>query len=157
MLVKAVAESGLCNSLYVVRCLARLWDHNVPHWTSLCLHRDLTELGATARLDIPAKPISNSNLAKSRLPIPSISAARSYGNFAQSTAVSLPCTVQYFQTIKQLLTSLWANEISWDIFLRCFFHGNRALQLPPFCNLNALVPLTKHVNFFSVVAFFHHL
>ena len=49
---------------------------------------------------IRPKPILNSNLAKSRSSITSMSFVQSFWNFAQSTAVSLPCSVQNFKTIE---------------------------------------------------------
>ena len=45
------------------------------------------------------KRILNSNLAKSRWSITSVSVTQSFRNFAKSTAVSLPCSVQNFKTI----------------------------------------------------------
>ena len=45
------------------------------------------------------------------------SVVKSFGNFAQSTVVSLPCSVQIFTTISQLRMMFWTNEISRDLSL----------------------------------------
>ena len=74
--------------------------------------------GPCAIWDICPKCISNSNLAKSRLPITHASVERSLWNFVQSTAVSLPCSEQNFKLIEQLKRMLWKNEILQDLSSR---------------------------------------
>ena len=64
--------------------------------------------------DIRPKRILNSNLAKSRLPITYFAFVQSLWNFAQSTAVSLPCSVHNFETMGLPKSILWRNEISRD-------------------------------------------
>ena len=64
--------------------------------------------------DIHPKLILNSNLVKSHSPITHLSVFQSFWNFAQSTAVSLLCSVQNFEMIVQLEQLLWTNEISRD-------------------------------------------
>ena len=92
--------------------------------------------GAVAMSDIRLKFILNSNLAKSRSSRTSISVTKSFWKFAQSTAVILPCPVQNFETIWQLNSKLWANEISRDLSLRCGSDGYPILQQPtPNCTL----------------------
>ena len=56
-------------------------------------------LRATTAQEISPKLNLNSNLAKSRSSITTISVAPSFWNFAQSMAVILPCSVQYFKMI----------------------------------------------------------
>ena len=69
--------------------------------------------GVIAIEDISPKLISNSDLVKCNSPITSTSVVQSFWNFAQSMAVSLPCSVQNFTMIGQLKNKLWAIEISW--------------------------------------------
>ena len=65
--------------------------------------------------DIRPKRILNSDLAKSRLPIINSTAAQSFCNFAKSTAMILPCSVQYFKTVGQRKRMLWTNEfLFWN-------------------------------------------
>ena len=59
----------------------------------------------------------NSNLVKSRLPRTYFSVAQSFWNFAQSTAVILPCSVWNIETIEQMKNMLRTNEISRDLSL----------------------------------------
>ena len=77
------------------------------------------------------KPIINSHLAKSRSTITSVSVVQSFWNFAQSTAVSLPCPVQNFQTIGYLMKKSWANEFSRDLSLRGVSDGHPILHSTP--------------------------
>ena len=66
---------------------------------------------------------------KSRASITFIGAVKSFWNFAQSTAVSLPCSVQTFTTIGQVNDKISEKEISRDLSLRCFSDGCPILQL----------------------------
>ena len=69
--------------------------------------------GLLEAIAIPAislKLISNSDILKSNLPITSISISQSFWNFAQSMAVSLPCSVQNFKMIGQLRNNVWASR-----------------------------------------------
>ena len=68
---------------------------------------------------IRTKFILKQNLAKSRSSIIYRSVVKSFWNFEQSTAVILPCSVQNFKTIWQICNTLWSNEISRDLSLRC--------------------------------------
>ena len=56
---------------------------------------------------ISLKLILNSNLMKTSSSITSISVVKSFWNFAQSTAVSLPCSVQSIKMIWCLTNMLW--------------------------------------------------
>ena len=56
------------------------------------------------------KHILNSNLVNSYLPITCFFIAQSFWNFAQSTAMILPCSVQNFKRIGQLEWLLWINK-----------------------------------------------
>ena len=56
---------------------------------------------------------------------------RSLWNFAQSTAVSLPCSVQNFKLIGQLQRKLWTNEFSRDLSLRWVSDGYPILHSTP--------------------------
>ena len=58
---------------------------------------------------IPWKLILNSNLTNTHLPIAYLSITQSFQNFAQSTAVLLPCFVQNFKMIGQLKNLLCSN------------------------------------------------
>ena len=65
-------------------------------------HRKLSAIGNLGRCaiwDIRPKRILNSNLAKSRSSITSVSIVQSFWYFAQGTAVILPCSVQNVKTI----------------------------------------------------------
>ena len=64
-----------------------------PHWDG---PQRVRVLGAVAILDIRPKTHLN---VKSGLPIIYYSIVKSFWNFAQSTAVSLPCSAQNFKTI----------------------------------------------------------
>ena len=75
-------------------------------------------LGQRAIWDIRPKLILNPNFAKTRSSITSVSILQSSWNFAQNTAVSLPCSVQNCKTIGQLRQMLWTNEISRDLSSR---------------------------------------
>ena len=50
--------------------------------------------------------------------------AQLFCNFAQSMAVSLPCSVQNFKTIRRLRYKLGANDISQDLLLRWISAGS---------------------------------
>ena len=76
------------------------------------------------------KRILNSNLAKSRLPINYCSVVKLFWNFAQSTAVSLQCSLQFFKTTWQPTWVLWTNEISRDLSLRFVSGGYPIWQSP---------------------------
>ena len=52
-----------------------------------------------------------------------MSIVESFWIFVQSTAVSLPCSVHNFKTIRQLRNKLWANVISRDLSSRCVMDG----------------------------------
>ena len=62
--------------------------------------------------------------------ITSVSIVQSVWNFAQSTAVTLSCSVQNFKAISQL-HELWANEISRDLSLRWISDGYPILHKAP--------------------------
>ena len=64
-----------------------------------------------------------SNLPKSHLPVSYFQVARLFLNFAQSTAVILPCSVQNFKMIRQMKWMLWMTEISRDLSLRWVTEG----------------------------------
>ena len=76
------------------------------------------------------KLILNSTLTKSRSAITSMSVVESFWDFAQSTAVSLPCSVQNFKTIGRLTNKSWTNDILRDLSSRCVFGGYPILQQP---------------------------
>ena len=71
------------------------------------------------------KLIGNSNFAKCYLLITYFRVVRSIWNFAQSTAVILPCFVQNFKMIGQSEFILWANKFwLWDEIGRDIVHWN---------------------------------
>ena len=87
--------------------------------------------GPWAMWDIRSKHILNSNLAKSPLPITYSIVLQLFWNFAQSTAVTLLCSVQNFKMIGQLRWMLWMNEISCDLSLRWVSDGYPILHSSP--------------------------
>ena len=67
------------------------------------------------------------------------SVAQSFCNFAQSTAVMLPCSVQNFSTIRKLKRILWTNEDSRDLGVRWISHSpsrNKACSMMTSSNGN---------------------
>ena len=70
----------------------------------------------------PSETHLNPNLAKSRLPITYFLIARSFWNFAQSTAAILSCPALNFKMIKQLIRMLRTKEFLRDLSLRCVWH-----------------------------------
>ena len=86
--------------------------------------------GFVAIWDIHPKFFLNSNLAKPLSFITSFSIGHSFWKFAQSTAVSLPCSMQNFRTIGQPKNKLWANEISLYLSLRWISAGYHLLRQP---------------------------
>ena len=64
-----------------------------------------------AKYDIHSKLILKSNLVKSHKSITYFSVVKLFWNFAESTATSLPCSVQNLETIWQLIWMLWTFEI----------------------------------------------
>ena len=64
-------------------------------------------------------------------PLPSVAIVQSFGNFAQSTVVSLPCSVQNFKKIGQLRNKLRANKTSQNLSLRCVSGGCPILHKAP--------------------------
>ena len=56
---------------------------------------------------------------------------QSFWDFAQSTAVSLPCSVQNFKLIEQLKRMLWTNEILPNLSLRWVSDGYLILHSSP--------------------------
>ena len=75
--------------------------------------------------------IRNSDLAKSCLSVTYFAYDQWFWNFAQSTAVSLPCSVQNFKTIVYLCNKLWENEISRGLSLRWVSDRYPILHSPP--------------------------
>ena len=67
--------------------------------------------------------IIHSHLLKYHLPITYFSVIKSFRKFSQSMAVSLPCSIQNFKTIRQLKRMSWTNEISRDLSLRWVSNG----------------------------------
>ena len=59
-----------------------------------------------------------------------LSVIQLFRHFAQSTAVSLPCSVQHFKTIEWLKQMLWTNEISRKLGLRWVSDGYSILYSP---------------------------
>ena len=53
-----------------------------------------------------------------------------FWNFAQSTAVTLLCSVQNFKTIETLKWMLWTNEILLNLRWSCVLDGYCILQQP---------------------------
>ena len=82
-----------------------------------------TNQGSLAIWYIRPKRILNSNVVKSRSSVTSFAFIQSFWNSAQSTAVSLPCSVQNFKTIARLSNELWANELSRDLDLKGVSNG----------------------------------
>ena len=82
-------------------------------------HRSPTQeainLGGCCNIIHPSKLTFNSNLAKTGLSLTSISYAQLFWNFSESTAVSLPCSVQNFKTVVQLWNKSPTNKILWEI------------------------------------------
>ena len=74
--------------------------------------------GCCAIWDIRPKLILNSNLIKSHSSITTVAVIESFWNFAQSTAVILPCSAQNFKRIGLFKQMLWTNEISQHLSLR---------------------------------------
>ena len=82
--------------------------------SSLCLRNDSPSccwqgvplinhtLGAVTLYDIPPKLILSSNLAKYRSSVTFFKVGKSFWNFALSTTVTLPCSVQNSKTNRQL-------------------------------------------------------
>ena len=66
-------------------------------------------VGCCAIWNIRPKLTLNSNLAKSRSSIKSVSVVLWFRNFAHSTTVILPCSVQKCKTIGVLAHMLWTN------------------------------------------------
>ena len=67
--------------------------------------------------------LGSSYLMKSHSFVTSISVVKSFWNFAQSMAVTLPCSVQNFRMIWQLKCKICAYEISTDLCLRWVSEG----------------------------------
>ena len=80
--------------------------------------------------DVPANFISNSNLAKSRVPITFVMVVTPLWNLTQSTTVILPCSVQTFKMISQLRNSLQENAILRDFSPAVVSEGFPILQQP---------------------------
>ena len=110
----------------MIGVLPKHLDHMEPNVCVVCIY-----LGCCAMKDIHPKLIFNSNLAKSRSSITSVSVIQSIWNFAQSTAVILPCSVQYFKTIGLLTGMFRTNGISRDLSLRWVSGGWPILQSTP--------------------------
>ena len=75
--------------------------------------------------------VLNSNFMQSHSSITSISVIQSFCNLAQSSAVSLPCSVQNFKMIGWKTNKLWANEFSQDLGLRWVSDGYAILHSTP--------------------------
>ena len=69
------------------------------------------------------KLIFNSNCVTSPSSVASISVVQLFWNFAQSMALSLPCSVQNFKMIGQLKIEVWTTEIcTEDEFRRAILY-----------------------------------
>ena len=88
---------------------------------------------ALCSMGYPSKCILNSNLAKIRLPITGFAVAQSFWNYAQSTTVILPCSVQNFKMIGQLKRMLWMDEILRDLSFKTSFRRIIFIAQPPRC------------------------
>ena len=90
--------------------------------------QEAINLGGCCNIIHPSKLTFNSNLAKTGSSLtsisykktttkknPSISYAQLFWNFSQSTAVSLPCSVQNLKTAVQLWNKSPANKILWEL------------------------------------------
>ena len=84
--------------------------------------------GSVALWDICLKSILNSNLMKSDFAITCCSDVRSFWNYSQSTAVSLPCSVQNFKTIWLLKLMLWTDKFLWAL-PRSLTHWGRVMHI----------------------------
>ena len=83
----------------------------VPNFLLSC-DLDTVQIKVQIRVwDIPLELILNSNLFKTFLFITSSTVAQSFWNFAQSTAVILPCSVQNFKMIARISKAIWTNEV----------------------------------------------
>ena len=100
---------GVCCWHSLVCCLAGVNPLNVTFAPII--------MGTVAICDICPKLILKSNLVKSQFYVTSVSVVKSFWNFSQSTAVSLPCSGQNFQTIWQMRNKLRANKILQDLSL----------------------------------------
>ena len=75
-----------------------------------------------------------SNFVKSHLPIIFVIVIKSFWNLVLITAVLLPCSVQNFKTIRQLIWMLWGggeDDIWRDLSLRCVSDGYPVFQHCP--------------------------
>ena len=82
-----------------------------------------TAPGPCTLWDIHPKRTLNKNLTKSRFPITYFPITNSFWDFAQNTAVSLPCTVPNFKTMERIKQMLLSNQFSWDLSLSCISDG----------------------------------
>ena len=86
-------------------------------------HELLTEIDGCYNIDYHSETHFNGNLEKSVSAINYFAFVWSFWNFAQSMAVSLPCSVVNFKMIWLLQNKLWAHEIWQDLSLRWFSEG----------------------------------
>ena len=105
-----------CNSSLII---APLHKEPVMGWTFsrnfiITMHasENATTNKTRGQCIFPQKLNFNSNSAKTRSYIASITVVKSFWNFAQSTAVPLPCSVQNFKMIWRPINKLWASQIS---------------------------------------------
>ena len=107
------------------QCVTVLFCNDVSHWVGAKLESALYIQplvgGAVAINDNRLKFTLNSNLARSRFAVIYCTIVKSFWKFAQSMAISLPCSGQIFKMIRQLVQILWTNEIARDLSLRWVF------------------------------------
>ena len=102
----------LCTSwLQPVYHICEVVLNKAARWICSLTYNENNTPGCCAIQYIRPKLIFNPNLVKSRLSVTYSSLIKSFRNFAQRTAVILPCSVQNFKTIAQLKRMLWTNEI----------------------------------------------
>ena len=82
------------------------------------------------------KIIINSNLMKTCVLVTSNTVIQSFWNFAQSMAISLPCSVQNLKMIGQPIKALWANEILLDLSLKRTSLRFPILYRPPWISID---------------------
>ena len=96
-----------------------IWDAMMFMWPHCNAH--YCHLRAVTTWAVCPKCVLNWNIGKSRLPIIHHSIVKLFWNFAQSTTVSPPCSVQNFKMIWQPKSIFWTNEISWTFEFKMHF------------------------------------
>ena len=99
------------------------WDQWVKTFYCLAMFLWVTSPWSLLQYRMISETRLNLKSSKSHLPITYLPTAQSFWNFAQSMAVTLPCSVQNFKMIGQKKSLLLIEEFRQDLSFKTNYEG----------------------------------